>query len=181
MHTIFNRVFIGNFVVMLGAVLMVCIGLIKQKKRILIVQSLQFALMGTGNLILGGVTGFLSNMLGIVRNLFSLRLPFTMPYKLLFSGIQIVLTICINKAGLIGWLPAIATILLTFSLDTEDEIKLKIAIIGGLICWVVYDLHFSNYVGFLFDVLTIISSAISIISIRKSRAEETNQNTDHAN
>ena len=65
-----TQLFIGNIVIFIGALFMVAIGLIKSKKNILIAQNFQFLIMGIGNLILGGTSGFISNMVSIARNLF---------------------------------------------------------------------------------------------------------------
>ena len=60
---------IGNIISFAGAIVMVLIGLIKERKKILSAQIAQFSLMGLGNLVLGGPTGFITNMVSIVRNL----------------------------------------------------------------------------------------------------------------
>ncbi len=51
-----NPILIGNIISFAGAIIMVLIGLIKERKKILSAQIAQFALMGLGNLVLGGVT-----------------------------------------------------------------------------------------------------------------------------
>lgn len=175
MDFIFSRLFIGNALTMIGAIIMVCVGLIKDKKKILLTQNAQFFLMGVGNLVLGSVTAFLSNMISIVRNFLSIKVPFTLPFKLVFSAVQIAFTALINKAGLFGWLPTVAALLLTFSLDAKDALVLKGAIVAGEACWVFHDLYFSNYASFVFDVLTIISTAWSMFSILRTRKKESNE------
>ena len=64
-----NLVIIGNIIAFLGCGLMVLVGFIKEKRRILSVQCIQFTLQGASNLILGGYSGFIANVVSILRNL----------------------------------------------------------------------------------------------------------------
>ena len=114
-----NTILLGNAVTFIGALLMVGIGFIKTKKNILRVQCIQFAIMGIGNLILGGVTGFISNAVSILRNLICFKRELTLPLKLLFIAIQIIITGSVNRMGFIGWLPVFAACLFTWFLDTK--------------------------------------------------------------
>ena len=168
-----NTLLLGNIVSMIGSILMVAIGLIKQKNNILKAQCVQFAVMGTANLILGGVTGFVSGVVGIARNLFCLKWEFTTFWKLLAMAIQSALTLGVNRAGLIGWFPTIAACLYTWFLDTKSEIRLKAVIIVTMVLWVMYDWTIRNYAAMLFDALTILSNAAGILLLyrRKHCAE----------
>ena len=60
-----NILLIGNAVSMVGCFIMVAIGFLKKKSHILIAQSVQCAFMGAGNLILGGVSGFIANVVSM--------------------------------------------------------------------------------------------------------------------
>ena len=79
-----NPILLGNLISFAGAFLMVVIGLIKRKEKVLAVQCVQFSLMGIGNLVLGGVTGALSNLISLIRNLVCYRTGVTVPLKLIF-------------------------------------------------------------------------------------------------
>ncbi len=160
-------ILIGNIITFIGALMMIGVGFIKSKKNIIIAQCGQFAVMGIGNLVLGGVTGFITNMVSIVRNLFCLKWPFTTQVKIVFIVIQIAISASVNKSGLIGWLPIAATCIFTWFLDTENEILLKWVIIFTVAMWIVYDLSLLNFSSAFFDVMTMISNAIGIIMIKK--------------
>ena len=162
-----NIVIIGNIVSFIGSLIMISVGLMKTKRQILIMQNLQFAVMTASNLILGGVTGALSNVVGIVRNIVSSRVCFSTRWKLLFIAIQGILTIVVNKAGLLGWFPFIAAAAFTWFLDTRNERVLKGAIIFGELLWIVYDLSNRNYAGLVFDVITVFSNIAGIILITR--------------
>ena len=166
-----NIVVIANIIAFIGAVMMVCIGLIKKKQQILLVQSVQFGIQAAANILLGGVTGFISNLVSIARNLFCLKWAFTVPVKLAFVAVQVVLSLGVNKMGLLGWLPMISGCLYTWFLDLKDEVRLKIVMIIAQIMWVIYDFALMNYVSFAFDILTMISNLTGIWLILKDRRE----------
>lgn len=165
---------IGNGFSFLGSVLMVLVGLIKDKKRILLVQCVQFALLATGNLVLGAYTGTISGVSGILRNLFCFFFPYTLPAKVGFLALQIIPAIFANRVGWIGWLPIASTCLFTWFLGLENERHFKILLLVSQLFWCIYDLRFLNYASFTFDILTLTTCTISLIRMRRtaSRQEE---------
>ena len=74
-----TTLFIGNAICLVGACLMVLTGLIKKKEHVLLTQCAQFGIMGVGNLVLGGVSGLISNLVSILRNVICLKFKFTIP------------------------------------------------------------------------------------------------------
>ncbi len=164
-----NIVVIGNAIAFAGAMLMVAVGFLKTRKSILLTQCSMFTLMGIANLILGGMTGAISSLVSILRNLLCLKGPLTVPTKLLVIAIQVVLSARLNTLGWIGWLPIISACFYTWMIDVKDETRLKIVLIVSQSMWFVYDLTIQNYVGFTFDVLTILSNMYGIFSLRESR------------
>lgn len=66
----------------------------------------------------------------------------------------------------------IAAIAFTWALDSENEVLLKSIIIAAQLMWLIYDLHFLNFVSAAFDVLTCISNLIGIILIIQSRSKK---------
>lgn len=160
-------VLLGNLVSLLGCLLMVAVGFIRKKERILTVQCFQLALMGAGNLILGAFSGVIANLVGIVRNLVFTKKQVTLPMKLLFIAVQLVLSLSALQNGMIEWLPILAMGLFTWFLDTKSEVTLKIIIMITTVMWLVYDLWYQNYVAMTFDIMTLISNAIGIILVKK--------------
>lgn len=164
-----NLILIGNIVALAGAAVMVASGFIKNRKNVLIAQCGQFAIMGVSNLILGGVTGMISNVVSILRNIICLKREFTIPLKIFFIAIQLILSARVNTMGLIGWFPIIAACIFTWFLDTKSDLFLKFIIIVTMLPWCVYDFVLYNYVSFAFDVFTIISNTIGIIMLLRDR------------
>ena len=170
-----NTIIIANIFAFVGASLMAGIGLLKKKNQILIVQCIQFLIMGIANLLLGGITGFISNIASIARNLFCLKWEYTTPWKLVFIAMQILLSAGANNLGLLGWFPIISSVLFTWFLDLKSEIQLKIVIITAQVLWIFYDFTLMNYVTFVFGIITVISNLIGIWMILKDRKAEGGQ------
>ena len=164
-----NALFFGNAVSMIGCLIMVGIGFLKRKQHILLAQSVQCLFMGAGNLILGGVSGFGSNVGTILRNLVFSKRNVTVPLKVFFIALQIVLSLGSLDAGWIAWLPVLAAAVFTWFLDTQSETRLKVVILFSQVMWLIYDIHYLNYVATTFDVLTMCSNLIGLYMIRKSR------------
>lgn len=167
-----NTLLIGNLVSMLGAGLMVVIGILKTRRQILLTQCLQFALMGAGNLVLGGYTGAVSNFLSIVRNGIVCALgDLSGPLKLIFIAVQVLLSAMTNAHGLVGWLPVAATVLYTWMLDAKSEVTLKLVMIAAQLMWLSYDIFFQNYTAAAFDILTVASTVLGILRLKKAAAQ----------
>ena len=163
-----NILVIGNVISFAGAMLMVAVGFLRTRRSILLTQCSMFTLMGTANIILGGMTGAISSLVSILRNLLCLRGPLTVPMKLLVIAIQVMLSVKVNTLGWIGWLPIISACFYTWMIDVKDETALKVVLIIAQSLWFVYDLTIQNYVGFTFDILTILSNLYGIISLRSA-------------
>lgn len=152
----------------IGALFMIAIGFLKRKQHILVAQCLQFGIMGAGQWILGGVTGVISNLVSIVRNLVCIRLPFRLPLKLVFMFIQVLMTLAVKPVGLVAWFPTLAACMYTWFLDTKKETLLKVVIIACQLLWIVYDASIQNYSALIFDVFTVFSNLAGIFMILKS-------------
>lgn len=167
-----NTVLLGNIVALIGAALMVSTGFLKTKKQILAAQCFQYGVLSASNAILGAFTGITANVIGIARNLFCMKREFTVPWKLAFIAAQLALLFAFNADGWLGLLPAAATCVYTWFLDLKDARKLKLVIILTVLCWAVYDFLFRNYVTFAFDLGTVVSNTVGIITLRKAEKPE---------
>ena len=163
-----NPLLLGNAVSMIGCLIMVGIGFLKKKNHILIAQSVQCLFMGAGNLILGGISGFICNIVTIIRNLAFMKFRNTAGMKIFFILLQFVLSISTLSVGWISWLPILSAALFTWFMDTRSEAKLKVVILCTQVMWLTYDLYFRNYVASTFDVMTMLSNSYCLFTILKS-------------
>lgn len=162
-----NTFLIGNLISGVGCLVMVGIGLLRKKSHILIAQCVQCGFMGLGNLILGGISGFICNIVTILRNLVFVRFPVTKKLKILFILLQFLLSLNSLGGGLICWLPLLSAALFTWFMDTSSTAKLKIVILITQVMWLIYDLYYRNYVAAAFDVMTMCSNLIGFFMVRK--------------
>lgn len=164
-----NPLLIGNAISMIGCLIMVAIGFLKKKSHILIAQSVQCCFMGFGNLILGGVSGFICNIVTILRNLVFVKYPVTTKLKISFIGLQLLLSLGSMSLNVITWLPLLSASLFTWFLDTASAAKLKIVILCTQVMWLIYDLYYRNYVAAAFDIMTMCSNLIGLFMVIKSK------------
>ena len=164
-----NLLLIGNAISMVGCLIMVLIGFLKKKQQILIAQCFQCLFMGVGNLVLGGVSGFICNIVTIIRNLVFVKFRNTTFLKIVFIVLQLVLSIGTLSAGFIIWLPLMAAALFTWYMDTKSPAKLKICILCTQVMWLAYDLYYRNFVASAFDVMTMISNVIGLYMVCKKK------------
>ena len=162
-----NTLLIGNFIALIGCILMVISGLIKEKNKILIVQCFQVGFLGLSNLILGAFSGFIAGIVSIARNLVFTKYTASVKLKLLFIIIQVILSLNPNGMTWIDWLPVAACVSFTWYIDTESKTLKKVSIFN-LTCWVLYDFFYKNYISMAFDFFSIISNIAGIQMLKKS-------------
>ena len=162
-----NSLLIGNALAMIGCLIMVAIGLLKKKTHILAAQCIQCLFIGAGNLLLGGISGFVCNIVTILRNLVFLKFKNTTLLKVFFILLQLVLSLGTLNQGIINWFPLITTILFTWCMDTNSAARLKICILCTQVLWLIYDFSHLNYVASAFDVMTFISTLIGLYMVCK--------------
>lgn len=164
-----NLILIGNIVSLFGCGVMVSIGLLKKRSHILAAQCLQFTIQGAAHLILGATSGVVACITGIIRNLVFARRAVTPALKLFFIALQAVLSLPTMTLNPITWLPLLSCSMFTWFLDLKNEVQLKIMMIAAQAMWMVYDFTYRNYVALAFDIFTMISTAIGIALILRSR------------
>jgi len=164
-----NTLLIGNILALVGSIMMVAIGLVKRREKILGAQCAQFCIYAAANAFLGGWSGCIANLVSLVRNFVTLRFSLTVPLKLVFIAAQAGITALVNVEGARGWIPVAAAAMYTWFLDTKSEIKLKSIIIITQSMWFYYDMIIHNYVSMAFDIMTFISTGIGIYMLVREK------------
>ena len=158
---------LANIVSLIGCCLMVAVGFIKKKERILLVQCVQISFQGAAHLLLGAVGGFACSAVSIVRNLAFVKCKPTVHLKVGFIVVQVVMTLCLGAFTPIELIPIIATVVFNWFLDTDNPIVFKIANIIAQALWVFYDFYYGNYVSVAFGCMAVLSNFGGIWLIRK--------------
>lgn len=169
-----DPILIGNAIALVGALLMVAGGFLTRRKHILLAQSAQFTVQAFSNFILGGLSGSVSNVLSLARNLFCLDHRLSPALAVGFIAVQTAITLVVDRTGWLLWLPILATAAFTFTINSKNEILLKSAVIFGLLCWTVYDLSLHNYVSTAFDLFGVGSNLLGILAIWRGAKQRKN-------
>ena len=167
------QIFIGNVVALIASIIMVYTGYIKNKNRIIFVQTIQIILMVISNLILGGLTGAISNIVGCIRNILCYKDKLNKVAKIILIVVAIILSFSFNNLGILGLLPLISTVTYIVLMDIKDVVKFKYLIFFTMILWFVYDLYIKSYTSACFDFMTLVVSVISIVQIKNNKVKKT--------
>ena len=119
---------VANIIDFFAAMIQIGTGAVKKKSKILILQSVQLLMQGVAMLLLGGVTGAVSNVLSCVRNYICYKEKLNLPWKIFFIVASVVMTILLNNQGILGMIPAAVCIVYILFMDVKDAVKFKILV-----------------------------------------------------
>ena len=162
-------VIIANAIDFVAALIQVGSGSIKQKSKILAVQILQLFLQGISMLLLGGITGAISNVLSCFRNYICYKGKLNRIWKAVFIILSIAMTVLFNDQGLLGMLPAAVCTVYIIFMDVKDPIKFKLLVTLSFIPWLIYHFALGSYVGAIVDAATIVTSGITLFTMIRSK------------
>jgi hypothetical protein len=158
-----------------ASLIMVCVGLLKTKKQILIWQTIQISLMGVASIFLGSIPGLIANLVGVTRNLFGYYNKLTRGVQLAICGVAIASTLLFNNIGWLGILPITAAVWYTLCMNTTDVKKLKWLIAGTLVLWLIHDVAIQSYVSAAFNMFSVVTCVIGIFRKENSDGNSTHQ------
>ncbi len=148
---------------------MVYSGLIRKKEKIIYIQTIQILLFVISNLVLGGITGAITNAFACIRNILFYKNKLGNKEKILLVIITSVFSLFFNNLGLWGLLPLISTVVYTLLIDLKDVVKFKILVITTVILWFIYDIYIQSYTSAIFDFMTIVTNTIAIYKLHCSK------------
>jgi len=155
----------GNIVALIASTLMVCSGIIKDRKKTIYIQTIQIIAFVISNLILGGYTGAIVNFISLARNYWCYKDSLTKIKKIVLIILSVVFSLLFNNLGLIGLLPIISTVFFTYYIDTKSIIKLKLLIVFASILWLIHDILLYSYTSAIFNFFTILGTTITIYQL----------------
>ena len=159
-----NEIVLGN-VCSLGAMVADSIsGMKKDPKDILAAQTVSQVFWTAGSLILKGYSASVQNIIGIFRNIASIRKINNrfLEWTLILSGV--ILGIAFNNRGLFGWLPVIANLEYSIAVFRfrDNERNLKLCFLAGVFLFMIFDFIILNYVGGVANMIVAISTVTSL-------------------
>lgn len=158
---------VGNIIALIAAIIMMYTGYVKNKKKIIFLQTVQIGLSVISNLVLGGIPGAVVNAVSCVRNIVCYKNKLDMKAKMIFVVVTTTLTIAFNNLMFIGLLPLAASLTYIVFMTERNVIKFKVITIATLIMWGIYDICIQSYTSACFDFLTVATNLIAIVQIRK--------------
>ena len=177
---------IANILSLLGNTLFSLSSLVKNKKKILIMQNTNHLLSATAEILQEAYSAPAQELTSFIRNIILLFVKETKRIlKLIISIITVIaavvlgvlLNIFLNNNVWYGYLPIIANILystgviLAFMIinisENKRELIIKIALILNSIIWIIYGFFIKLYPVIIFNFITLILSIIAIIRIVK--------------
>lgn len=158
---------IAQVLSLIGYTLMMVTGYIKKEKKMLRTQDVQLLFIIGMGVLLNAFSGIIINTIQIIKNEIYLRGKLNKYSKAAIVGVGVVMTLIFNNGGIAGLLPAINLFIFTYFLGMGGAIGIKVLIFITTCGWGVYDFSIKNYVGLIFDILTIISCILGIFRLKK--------------
>lgn len=162
-------VIIANVIDLIAAFLQIGSGSIKQKSRILVVQIIQLLLQAVSMLLLGGVTGAVSNVLSCYRNYLCYKEKLNTLWKVILIAASIGMTVFLNEQGFLGIIPAAVCTVYIIFMDVKDPVKFKLLVMLSFVPWMFYHFILKSYVGAIFDIATILTNAVTLYVMVKEK------------
>ncbi len=173
------NIIIANIIDFVAAIVQVGSGAIKKKSRILIVQTVQLLMQAVSMLLLGGVTGAVSNVLSCFRNFLCYKDKLNVVWKVILIIASIGFTIALNDQGFLGIIPAAVCTIYIIFMDIKDPVKFKLLVTLSFVPWAIYHFVLKSYTGAAFDALTVVTSTVTLIKmIMDSRKEKAKKAED---
>ena len=105
--------------------------------------------------------------IAIIRNVLCYNKKLNTFTKIALIVVLAILSLAFNNIGWVVLIPIAATAIFTWFMDTNDVAAMKVLILTTSMCWAVHDFHIQAYTVLPFDIMTIVSTAISLISYQK--------------
>ena len=170
-----NNIIIGNMLMLIGSTIMIFCGIINKKNIALIVQTVQLAFMTAGMAVLGSIPAMVVNILGCTRNIIGYYGKLTRSVRIFLIIITTTISLIFNNIGVFGLIPIISSILFILLVDTKNIVVFKWLIAGTSALWVVHDLYVCAYTAVAFDILSIVTSVISVVRYKNKIKKQGNQ------
>ncbi len=165
------NIIIANIIDLVAAVVQVGSGAIKKKSKILIVQTIQLLMQAVSMLLLGGVTGAVSNVLSCFRNFLCYKDKLNIVWKIILIVASIGFTIALNDQGFLGIIPAAVCTVYIIFMDVKDPVKFKLLVTLSFVPWAVYHFILKSYTGAIFDAATVVTNTVTLIKMVKENKE----------
>lgn len=175
-------IIIANVIDFVAALIQVGSGSIKKKSNILVVQIIQLLMQGVSMLLLGGITGAISNVLSCYRNYLCYKEKLNRVWKGILIAASVAMTVLFNNQGWLGIIPVAVCTVYILLMDVKDPIKFKLLVTLSFVPWIIYHFALQLYVAAIFDAVSVVTSAVTLCLMMRGKKREDVEsvsNTDH--
>lgn len=131
-------------------------------------SSVEIVLNITKNILLGGYSGAVVQMFGLIRSLLAMTNKFQGIVASIIIACQIAFGLYFNNHGLVGVLPILATVVFSITvMKTSNMIYIKYALVVNLLLWCTYNIALHDYVGFITNLSYAIYTVAFIVYCTK--------------
>lgn len=160
------HIVIANIIDFIASIVQIYSGTIKDKKKILLFQILQLGIQTVSMLLLGAVSGAISNVLSCIRNYLCYKNKFNMPIKIILIVVSLILTVAFNNQGLLGYLPFVVCTVYVLFMDIKNPFYFKLLVTLTFVPWIFYFFLIKSYTGAFFATATVLTNTVTLIQMK---------------
>lgn len=138
----------------------------KSTKQILFLQTISFFFKTLHYYLLGGISGFLTSLISMIRNIIFYKIKESKIWVVFFIIIHIIIGI-ITLKSIYTLLPVFATIIYTLIINYNNPKYLRYGIFITSLTWLIYNIYIISYSGIIIQIIMLISNIIAIIKLDK--------------
>ena len=140
----------------------------KTTKQILLLQTISFFFKSVHYYLLGGISGFLTSIISMLRNLIFTKIKSNKTWTIVFILIYLIIGF-MTYTTLGSILPIIATIFYTIIVNKNNPSYLRWGMLITSIIWLLYNIYIISYSGIITQVIILFSNVIAIIKLDKKK------------
>lgn len=140
----------------------------KNTRQILLLQTFSFFFKAFHYYLLGGVSGFLTSVISMIRNLIFYKVKESKIWTILFILIYLIIGIITYK-NFYTLLPVLATIGYTFIINYNNPKYLRLGMLLTSSTWLIYNIYINSYSGIIIQVFMLVSGIASILTLDKKK------------
>ncbi len=170
-----NQVLLANILTIIGETALFVASTRKNKKDILIFQIVCMFLTSISSWLLKGYSGIVMGVLGIIRNILSIKNIGSRALSYIFISAAIIFGCLFNNNGFLGYLAILANVSQSlFILNRKaSTTQIRLACAFSSMCWCIYNLAIKGYAGAAFNIANALSYVYNAIKQPEKKKEET--------
>lgn len=140
----------------------------KSTKQILFMQTISFLFKSFHYYLLGGISGFVTSFISMLRNIIFYRIKENYILTIIFILIYIIIGIVTYNSSY-SLLPVIATTVYTLIINYDNPKYLRLGMLFTSITWLIYNIYIISYSGIIIQIIMIITNIFAIIKLDKKK------------